>query len=69
MPTLDQLEAALSPHAKHAFETYRIAFERCDPAMTVAELRACVERLYGKEVAEELRDHFAERIAAVLPKP
>lgn len=67
MPSLEQFEAALSPKAKHAMETYCIAFTDGGPSMTVRELRTMISRLYGKAVDDELEKHLADRRASVLP--
>jgi hypothetical protein len=62
------IEAQLSPHAKHAYETYTIAFWRNGNDMTVGEMRAAVKALYGDEVDRELEAHLEARRKAVLPR-
>ena len=62
------LEARLSPHAKHAFETYVIAFFRDGQEATVGQLRAAIRTLYGETVDCELEQHFEDRCQAVLPR-
>ncbi len=65
--TLEQLEAGLSPHAKHALETYAIAFWAGDPQLTVREIRRMIAGLYGQAVEDELARHLSDRVSAVLP--
>lgn len=67
MQTLKQLEVELSPHAKHAFETYLIAFEKGDQNMTVLELRKMIVRLYGKAVDAELENYLFDRRSIAPP--
>lgn len=61
------LEAQLSPHAKHAHETYVIAFFREGQDATVGQIRRAVRLLYGPAVDDELEKHFEARRQAILP--
>lgn len=62
------LEAQLSPHAKHAYETYTIAFWRDGQDMTVGEMRRAIRALYGDAVDRELEQHMEDRRQAVYPR-
>jgi hypothetical protein len=62
------LEAQLSPHAKHAYETYLIAFWREGNDMTVGDVRRAIRALYGDAVDRELEQHFEDRRQAVYPR-
>lgn len=62
------LEAKLSAHGKHAFETYQIAFWRSGQKMTVGEIRASIRALYGEVIDEELEEYLKERRNKVLPE-
>lgn len=62
------LEAQLSPHAKHAYETYLIAFWREGNDMTVGDMRRAIRALYGDAVDRELEQHFEDRRQAVCPR-
>lgn len=66
MKTLEELEAALSPHARHAYEAYKIAFDR-DSAWTIRQIRDAILVIYGPEVDKELSDHLEARVRAVIP--
>lgn len=62
------LEARLSPHAKHAYETYVIAFWRDGQEMTVGQMRSAIRALYGDAVDRELEQHMEDRRQAVYPR-
>lgn len=68
MSMFEELEAKLSPHAKHAYETYVIAFWRKDSDVTVGEMRRAIRSLYGESVDRELEQHFEDRRNAVVPR-
>lgn len=67
MDPLEQLESRLTPRARHALGAYRYGFDHGDPTMTVRELLAMIERIYGEQTAAELREHLTARMRAVLP--
>lgn len=58
---------ALSPAAKHAYETFLYAFWLPGQTMTMGELRDALRKLYGEAVDRELEQHFHDRREAVLP--
>lgn len=62
------LEAQLSPHAKHAYETYTIAFWRDGQDMTVGDMRRAIRAIYGDAVDRELEQHLEDRRQAVYPR-
>lgn len=63
----EELEAKLSPQAKHAYETYLIAFWRIGNEMTVGEMRKAIRDLYGAAVDRELEQHLEDRRNAIFP--
>lgn len=66
--TIEQLESNLSPAAKHALETYHIAFKDGDPNMRVIDIWAAIRRLYGEKTYAEFKKHLEDRVRAVLPQ-
>lgn len=63
-----ELEAKLSPAAKHAYEAYLIGLWREDQCATIGQLRTAITLIYGKSVDEELERYTQARREAVLPK-
>jgi hypothetical protein len=61
MDPLEQLESRLTPRAKHALGACRYGYYYGDLTMTVRELLAMIERIYGKQTVAELREHLTAR--------
>lgn len=66
--TLEQLESNLSPCARHALETYNIAWKDGDPDMPISEMYKAIRRLYGQKTYVEFMSHLRARMEAVLPQ-
>ena len=62
-----ELEAGLSHNAKHAYETYCIAFWRDRNEMTVGDMRRAIRALYGSAIDDELERHLEARRNVILP--
>lgn len=60
-------DARLSANARHAYETYLLAFWREGNDMSVGETRRAIRALYGDAVDSELEQYFADRRDAILP--